>query len=47
MELAGVAPSTDLQSHFVYMARFWGAFAVSGPSSNADPDIFKAEMQTT
>ena len=47
MQLAGVAHSHDVQSHFVYLARFWGALAVSGPSTNAGPEIFKPEMQTT
>jgi hypothetical protein len=47
MQLAGVAHGHDVQSHFVYLARFWGALAVSRPSTNAGPEIFKPEMQTT
>ena len=47
MELAKVAYGGNLQSHFVVMARFWGDLAVSGPSSNAGPETFKAEMQST
>ena len=46
MELAGVARSPNVQSHFVAMARFWGALAVSGPSSDAGSKLTKAEMQT-
>jgi hypothetical protein len=46
MELAGVAHGRDMQSHFVFMAKFWGNLAVSGPSSNAGPKILKAEIQT-
>src|ERR1700679_872265 len=34
MELAGVVRGHDVQSHFVSMARFWGALAVSEPGSN-------------
>jgi hypothetical protein len=47
MELASIADSRKVQSHFVSMARFWGNLAVSGPSSNAGPKMFKAKMQTT
>jgi hypothetical protein len=46
MELATVAPSGNLQSHFVNMARFWGAKAVSGSSANAGPEMSNAGMQT-
>jgi len=46
-ELASVARNCNVQSHFVYMAEFWGNLAVSGPSSNAGPETFRAEMQTT
>jgi hypothetical protein len=46
MELAGVSPSSNVQSHFVSMARFWGNLALSGPSSNAGPKILEAEIQT-
>jgi hypothetical protein len=46
MELAGVAHSPNLQSHFVSMARFWGTLAASRPSSNARSKLSKAEMQT-
>jgi hypothetical protein len=46
MQLAGVARSPNVQSHFVSMARFWGTFAASGPSSDARPKLSKAEMQT-
>jgi hypothetical protein len=47
MELAGVAHCYNVQSHFVSMAEFWSNLAVSGPNSNAGPEAFKAEMQTT
>jgi hypothetical protein len=47
MELAGVAHCRNVQSNFVSMAEFWGNLAVSGPSSNARPETFKAETQTT
>jgi len=46
MELATVAPSGNLRSHFVDTARFWGAKAVSGPSANAGPEMAQAVMQT-
>ena len=46
MELAGVAHGFHVQSHFVAMARFWGALAVSGPSSDAGSKLSKAQMQT-
>ena len=46
MELAGVARSPNVQSHFVSMARFWGTLAASGPSSDAGSKLAKAEMQT-
>ena len=46
MELAGVAPSPNMQSHFVSMAQFWGTLAASGPSSDAGSKPSKAEMQT-
>jgi hypothetical protein len=46
MELAGVAHGFHVQSHFAAMARFWGALAVSGPSSDAGSKLSKAEMQT-
>jgi hypothetical protein len=46
MELAGVARSSNVQSHFVSMARFWGTLAASGPSSNTRPKLSKAEKQT-
>jgi hypothetical protein len=45
MELAGVAHCRDMQSHFVLMAQFWGNLAVSGPSSNAGPNILNTEKQ--
>jgi hypothetical protein len=47
LELAGAASSPNVQSHFVSMARFWGALAISGPNSDSGPKPFKAEMQTT
>ena len=47
MELAGVAHCRNMQSHFVFMAKFWGNLAVSGPSLSAGPKILEAEMQTT
>jgi hypothetical protein len=46
MQLAGVAHSPNVQSHFVSMARFWGTLAASGPSPDTDSKLFKAEMQT-
>jgi hypothetical protein len=46
MELAGVAHCRDMQSHFVFMAGFWGNLAVPGPSSNAGPKSLKADKQT-
>jgi hypothetical protein len=46
MQLVGVAQSPDVQSHFVSMARFWGALAISGPNSDSGPKLFKAEIQT-
>jgi hypothetical protein len=45
-QLAGVARSPNVQSHFVSMARFWGTLAVLGPSPDAGPKLSKAEMQT-
>ena len=47
MELSKVAPSRNLRSHFVDMAGFWGAMAVSGPSANAGPEMSQAGMQTS
>jgi hypothetical protein len=47
MQLAGVAHSPNMQSHFVSMARFWGALAISGPNSDTGPKLFVAEMRTT
>ena len=46
MQLAGVARSVNVQSHFVSMGRFWGTLAVSGPSSDAGSKLSNAEMQT-
>jgi hypothetical protein len=46
MQLAGVARSRNVQSHFVSMAQFWGTLAASGPSSDAGSKLSKAEMQT-
>jgi hypothetical protein len=46
MQLAGAALNPNVQSHFASMARFWGALAVSGPSSDAGSELSKAEMQT-
>jgi hypothetical protein len=46
IQLAGVAHSPNVQSHFVSMARFWGILAASGPSSDAGSKLSKAEMQT-
>jgi hypothetical protein len=46
VELAGVARSPNVQSHFVSMARFWGTLAASGPSSNTRSKLSKAELQT-
>ena len=46
MQLAGVARSRNVQSHFVSMAQFWGTLAASGPSSNTRSKLSQAEMQT-
>jgi hypothetical protein len=46
MELAGITHGHDVQSHFIDMAQFWGALAVSGPSANAGPEMSQAGMQT-
>jgi hypothetical protein len=46
MELASVAQSHDVRSHFARMARFWGALAISRPSSNAGAESFEAEVET-
>ncbi len=46
LQLAGVARSPSVQSHFVSIARFWDTLAVSGPSSDAGSELSKAEMQT-
>jgi len=46
MQLAGVAHSLNVQSHFVSMAQFWGTLAASGPSSDAGSKLSKAETQT-
>jgi hypothetical protein len=46
MELAGITHGHDVQSHFIDMAQFWGALAVSGPSANASPEMSQAGMQT-
>jgi hypothetical protein len=42
MELAGIVHGYDVQSHFVSMAGFWGALAVSGPSS----EVIKNESES-
>src|ERR1700692_1961959 len=44
MQLAGVACSLNVQSHFVSMAQFWGTLAALGPSSDAGSKLSKAEM---
>jgi hypothetical protein len=46
MQLARVARSLNVQSHFVSMAQFWGTLAALGPSSDAGSKFSKAEMQT-
>jgi hypothetical protein len=46
MELATVAHCSNMQSHFVFMAEFWGNLAVSGPNSKAGPKILKTKNQT-
>jgi hypothetical protein len=46
MQLAGAACNLNVQSHFIFMAQFWGALAASGPSSDADSKHTKAETQT-
>ena len=46
VELAGVARSPNVQSHFVAMAQCWGTLAASGPSSDAGLKFPKAGMQT-
>jgi hypothetical protein len=45
MQLAGVARSPNMQSHFVSMARFWGTSAASVLSSGDSSKLSKAEMQ--
>jgi hypothetical protein len=47
MELARVVHGYDVQTHFVSMARFWEALAVSGPSPNADPETVKDAIETS
>jgi hypothetical protein len=46
MQLAEVACSPNVRSHFASMARFWGTLAASGPSSHAGSKLSKAELQT-
>jgi hypothetical protein len=46
MQLARVARSLNVQSHFVAMAQFWGALAASGLSSDAGSKLSKPEMQS-
>jgi hypothetical protein len=45
LQLAGVARSPIVQSHFVSMARFWDTLAASGPSSDVGSKLSKFEMQ--
>jgi hypothetical protein len=45
MELARDARSHDVEAHFVHMAGFWGALAVSGPESNVGPKLSAASRQ--
>jgi len=35
MQLAGVSPNPNVQSHFLRMARVWSGLAVAGLSANA------------
>jgi hypothetical protein len=46
MQLAEVARSPNVQSHFASMARFWGILAASGPSLDAGSKLSKAEMRS-
>jgi hypothetical protein len=46
MELARVAHGHDVQAHFVHMAGFWGALAVSGPGSSVGLKSSEAEQTT-
>jgi hypothetical protein len=46
MELAGVAYGHNVQSHFVSMAEFWGALAVSGPRFDANSDTVNGKLAT-
>jgi hypothetical protein len=43
MELAGIAQGHDVQAHFLHMAEFWGALAVSRPGSSVGLELSKAE----
>jgi len=45
MQLAEVAGSSNVRSHFASMARFWGTLAASGPSLHAGSKLSKAERQ--
>jgi hypothetical protein len=46
MELAGIAQGRDVQAHFVHMAGFWGALAVSGAGSSVGLELSEAEQTT-
>jgi hypothetical protein len=47
LQLAGEVHNYHLQSHFVRMARFWFALAVSGPSENAGHALAAGKTHTT
>jgi hypothetical protein len=46
MELARDARDYDVKAHFVRMAGFWDALAVSGPESSVGPKLSATEQTT-
>jgi len=46
VELARVAHGHDVQAHFVHMAAFWDALAISGPGSSVGLKLSEAEQTT-
>jgi hypothetical protein len=47
MQLAGDAPSPNLQSHFLRMAGVWSTLTVSEPETNRGWVFSELETQTT
>jgi hypothetical protein len=47
MQLAGDAPSPNLQSHFLRVAGVWSTLAASEPDANAADGFSEAETLTT